>query len=199
MTRSQCGGSIHHLRSTSAAVAPASAFTNPSRLNGGEGEEEDDDNSNIDVAVVNVENDVEREIAKGQSSSSSSSSSSSIDDADASANAVAAPKIPRILRYTLPAIGIWLCSSVLSMIDTATPNERDRDDCREPADGRGWEGNARHRRKRGRRRRPSPAGVNNAARSAGRSPPADDEYYDKWSAFRLDFFSSSFFCVSMRR
>jgi Na+-driven multidrug efflux pump len=95
--------------------------TKTTAMRGGGGEEEDDDDSIIDVAVVDVENDVEREIAKGQSSSSSSSSStsSSIDDADASANAVAAPTIPRILRYTLPAIGIWLCSPVLSMIDTA--------------------------------------------------------------------------------
>ncbi|KAL7542092.1 hypothetical protein ACHAXR_011512 [Thalassiosira sp. AJA248-18] len=29
------------------------------------------------------------------------------------------PSIPKILRYTIPAIGIWLCSPVLSMIDTA--------------------------------------------------------------------------------
>jgi Na+-driven multidrug efflux pump len=34
-------------------------------------------------------------------------------------NAVVAPTVPKILRYTLPAIGIWLCSPVLSMIDTA--------------------------------------------------------------------------------
>jgi Na+-driven multidrug efflux pump len=33
--------------------------------------------------------------------------------------AVTAPTISRILQYTLPAIGIWLCSPVLSMIDTA--------------------------------------------------------------------------------
>jgi len=30
-----------------------------------------------------------------------------------------APSIQKILRYTIPAIGIWLCSPVLSMIDTA--------------------------------------------------------------------------------
>lgn len=30
-----------------------------------------------------------------------------------------APSVAKILRYTLPAIGIWLCSPVLSMIDTA--------------------------------------------------------------------------------
>ena len=124
--------------------------TKTTAMRGGGGEEEDDDDSIIDVAVVDVENDVERKIAEGQSSSSSSpsSSSSSTDDADASANAVAAPTIPRILRYTLPAIGIWLCSPVLSMIDTAAPNERDCGDCREPADGGGWEGDARHCRKR---------------------------------------------------
>eukprot|EP00581_Thalassiosira_minuscula_P003831 CAMPEP_0183744294 /NCGR_PEP_ID=MMETSP0737-20130205/65658_1 /TAXON_ID=385413 /ORGANISM="Thalassiosira miniscula, Strain CCMP1093" /LENGTH=464 /DNA_ID=CAMNT_0025979933 /DNA_START=63 /DNA_END=1454 /DNA_ORIENTATION=- len=29
------------------------------------------------------------------------------------------PSIAKILRYTIPAIGIWLCSPVLSMIDTA--------------------------------------------------------------------------------
>mmetsp|Transcript_28611 Transcript_28611/g.49379 ORF Transcript_28611/g.49379 Transcript_28611/m.49379 type:complete len:749 (+) Transcript_28611:37-2283(+) len=29
------------------------------------------------------------------------------------------PSIPKILRYTIPAIGVWLCSPVLSMIDTA--------------------------------------------------------------------------------
>ena len=29
------------------------------------------------------------------------------------------PSVPKILRYTIPAIGIWLCSPVLSMIDTA--------------------------------------------------------------------------------
>jgi len=29
------------------------------------------------------------------------------------------PSITKILRYTIPAIGIWLCSPVLSMIDTA--------------------------------------------------------------------------------
>ena len=32
---------------------------------------------------------------------------------------VTAPTIFRLLQYTLPAIGIWLCSPVLSMIDTA--------------------------------------------------------------------------------
>lgn len=32
---------------------------------------------------------------------------------------VTAPSITKILRYTIPAIGIWLCSPVLSMIDTA--------------------------------------------------------------------------------
>lgn len=30
-----------------------------------------------------------------------------------------APSVGKILRYTLPAIGIWLCSPILSMIDTA--------------------------------------------------------------------------------
>lgn len=30
------------------------------------------------------------------------------------------PSIQKILRYTIPAIGIWLCSPVLSMIDTAS-------------------------------------------------------------------------------
>jgi len=30
-----------------------------------------------------------------------------------------APSIQKILQYTIPAIGIWLCSPVLSMIDTA--------------------------------------------------------------------------------
>lgn len=29
------------------------------------------------------------------------------------------PSISKILRYTIPAVGIWLCSPVLSMIDTA--------------------------------------------------------------------------------
>ena len=29
------------------------------------------------------------------------------------------PSVLKILRYTVPAIGIWLCSPVLSMIDTA--------------------------------------------------------------------------------
>ena len=32
---------------------------------------------------------------------------------------VAAPTVGKILRYTLPAIGIWLCSPILSTIDTA--------------------------------------------------------------------------------
>lgn len=40
-------------------------------------------------------------------------------NAAASAASVTAPTISRILQYTLPAIGIWLCSPVLSMIDTA--------------------------------------------------------------------------------
>ena len=30
------------------------------------------------------------------------------------------PSVRKILRYTIPAIGIWLCSPVLSMIDTAS-------------------------------------------------------------------------------
>ena len=30
------------------------------------------------------------------------------------------PSVPKILSYTLPAIGVWLCSPVLSMIDTAS-------------------------------------------------------------------------------
>ena len=36
-----------------------------------------------------------------------------------SSQKLTAPSITKILRYTIPAIGIWLCSPVLSMIDTA--------------------------------------------------------------------------------
>ena len=31
-----------------------------------------------------------------------------------------APSVAKILKYTIPAIGVWLCSPVLSMIDTAS-------------------------------------------------------------------------------
>jgi len=55
-----------------------------------------------ELTINNSKND---EITKQQQSTSSSS--------------LTAPTIPKILRYTIPAIGIWLCSPVLSMIDTA--------------------------------------------------------------------------------
>ena len=85
------------------------------------GWERDDDPALVVAAVVDGEDDDGREIAGGISSSSPPSSSSSWSSPlDASSGAaVAAPTIPRILRYTLPAMGIWLCSPVLSMIDTA--------------------------------------------------------------------------------
>ncbi|KAL7462394.1 hypothetical protein ACHAXS_002771 [Conticribra weissflogii] len=34
--------------------------------------------------------------------------------------AIESPGIPKILRFVIPAIGVWLCSPVLSMIDTAS-------------------------------------------------------------------------------
>ncbi|KAL3808321.1 hypothetical protein ACHAXA_004050 [Cyclostephanos tholiformis] len=69
------------------------------------------------IVVIGEENDVDDcEIAERELSSSSLSSNST--DV-VNVNAVVAPTISRILRYTLPAIGIWLCSPVLSMIDTA--------------------------------------------------------------------------------
>lgn len=49
-------------------------------------------------------------------SNNNNNNHNNIINADAS---VTAPTISRILYYTLPAIGIWLCSPVLSMIDTA--------------------------------------------------------------------------------
>mmetsp|Transcript_21201 Transcript_21201/g.44511 ORF Transcript_21201/g.44511 Transcript_21201/m.44511 type:complete len:772 (+) Transcript_21201:522-2837(+) len=40
--------------------------------------------------------------------------------ATSATRAVEAPSIPEILRFVVPAIGVWLCSPVLSMIDTAS-------------------------------------------------------------------------------
>ncbi|KAL3802039.1 hypothetical protein HJC23_010795 [Cyclotella cryptica] len=37
----------------------------------------------------------------------------------AAATAIETPTLTKILSYTLPAIGVWLCSPILSMIDTA--------------------------------------------------------------------------------
>ena len=49
--------------------------------------------------------------------SSSVSSSTVVSPNDREINA---PSVAKILRYTIPAIGVWLCSPVLSMIDTAS-------------------------------------------------------------------------------
>lgn len=54
------------------------------------------------------------------SKSSSTYLSSSLSSTNTHHHHLIAPSIPKILRYTIPAIGIWLCSPVLSMIDTAS-------------------------------------------------------------------------------
>ena len=67
------------------------------------------DNNSIQVYSVS-DNDVNLQ------RNNNNNNHNNIINADAS---VTAPTISRILYYTLPAIGIWLCSPVLSMIDTA--------------------------------------------------------------------------------
>ncbi|KAL7537226.1 hypothetical protein ACHAXR_007674 [Thalassiosira sp. AJA248-18] len=84
-------------------------------------EEETDEELEIEelgvksMAEISIENDLEEPALQNtlqvtQQSTVSNTKKSILDST---------PSISKILRYTIPAIGIWLCSPVLSMIDTA--------------------------------------------------------------------------------
>lgn len=50
----------------------------------------------------------------------SSGETSSMQSSDSKSKALDYPSIQKIIKFSLPAIGVWLCSPVLSMIDTAS-------------------------------------------------------------------------------
>ena len=85
-----------------------------STINGGVVEEEEGKDGDLQDEPAILQNNFEEEPATLQSTSTTTKLvGNTISILDCT------PSTAKILRYTIPAIGIWLCSPVLSMIDTA--------------------------------------------------------------------------------
>lgn len=78
--------------------------------------EEGDLPSNIVPAdPANVDGDEALSVSNAQAASSISTTTTDEDDSDDDI----VPSVAQILRFAVPAVGVWLCSPLLSMIDTS--------------------------------------------------------------------------------
>jgi len=76
-------------------------------------------NAASDVAAVDLANESPLATTETISSSSSSSSSSTVTTKQHEEIMAQAPNVRKILKFAIPAIGVWLCGPLLSLIDTS--------------------------------------------------------------------------------
>ena len=108
---------------TSTIISSSSAAAATALLIDDKNSDVNDDESQYDSAISGINNnshDVVTELQSFSTHSTSTSTTQPQPSTNTNIHHLIAPSIPKILRYTIPAIGIWLCSPVLSMIDTAS-------------------------------------------------------------------------------